>query len=723
MTMTLKAPELTRRGLLAGIGGMTFSFAFGTDGTHILPAAQAATGPTELSPWVRIAPDGRVTILTITEMGQGSGTAIPLMIAEEMDADWDKVVLAWAPSKPEVYGWAVRNGQRNMTVTGSRAVMMYWDDLRIAGAQVRKVLIANAAEHWGVDPSKLKTEPGVVIDPISNRRLSYGEIAAFGKVPPMLPGVDRSELKARKDFRLIGRSVRRRDLPLKVNGSAQYAIDVHLPDLVYASALHSPVHGNDPEKWNDADIRAMPGVLATVKLPGGIGVVAETFPQAMAARRALRVTWSKNKVDGFESDRALARYAAIHADPAATVKILDQKGDVKAAFAGAAKVYKSEYSSDYTYHAQMEPLNAVARFNETGDRLEVWDGSQDLGRSRALIAKSLGLKPEQVDVHQCYLGGGFGRRSLADYAVEAALMARETRRPIKMVWTREEDIAHGMFRPMTFQCLEAATDASGKVVGWRHCAVGDDGGANLITGGMHISSYYALPNQHLELRSIDEGIRIKHWRAVAHNFNLFAIEAMVDQMATDQAVDPVEFRLQRMSITPKARRCVEAVAKLADWPAKRPEGRALGFAMSERSGSLGACVVEASLDRRAGAIRVHKVWVVADGGIIVQPEASRANLESGIVYGLSSSLHERVTVRDGAVEQSNFGDYTVMRMSDMPEEMHVAFIESDAHPTGLGEISTPCIAPAIAAAFHKLTGKRLYHMPFTTERVLAALKA
>jgi isoquinoline 1-oxidoreductase subunit beta len=723
MTMMLKAPELTRRSVLAGIGGMTFSFTFGTDGTHILPAARAATEPNDLSPWVRIAPDGKITILTITEMGQGSGTAIPLMIAEEMDADWDKVALAWAPSKPEVYGWAARNGQRNMTVTGSRAVMMYWNDLRIAGAQVRKVLIANAAERWGVDPSKLKTEPSVVIDPISNRRLSYGEIAAFGKVPPTLPSVDKSELKTRKDFRLIGRSVRRRDLPLKVNGSAQYAIDIHLPGMVYASALHSPVHGNGPEKWNDADIKAMPGVLATVKLPGGVGVVAETFPQAMAGRRALRVTWSKNKVDGFESDRALARYAAIHADPTAAVRILDQKGDVKAAFAGAAKVYKSEYSSDYTYHAQMEPLNAVARFNETGDRLEVWDGSQDLGRSRDLIAKSLGLKPEQVDVHQCYLGGGFGRRSLADYAVEAALMARETKRPIKMVWTREEDIAHGMFRPMTFQCLEAATDVSGKVVGWRHCAVGDDGGANLITGGMHISSYYALPNQHLEVRNVDEGIRIKHWRAVAHNFNLFAIEAMVDQMAADQAVDPIEFRLQRMSITPKARRCVETVAKLAEWKAKRPEDRALGFAMSERSGSLGACVVEASLDRRAGAIRVHKVWVVADGGIIVQPEASKANLESGIVYGLSSSLHERVTVRDGAVEQSNFGDYTVMRMSDMPQEMHVAFIESDAHPTGLGEISTPCIAPAIAGAFHKLTGKRLYHMPFTSERVLAALKA
>jgi len=434
------------------------------------------------------------------------------------------------------------------------------------------------------------------------------------------------------------------------------------------------------------------------------------------------VTWSKNKVDGFDSEKALDHYAAIHADTSAPVKIVDAKGDIKAAFDGAAKVYKSEYRSDYTYHAQMEPLNAVARFNEAGDRLEVWDGSQDLGRSRDLVARTLGMKPEQVDVHQCYLGGGFGRRSLADYAAEAAVLSREVKRPVKLVWTREEDVAHGMFRPMTFQCLEAATDASGKVVGWRHCAIGDDGGLSLITGGMRISSYYGLPNQQLELRNVDEGVRIKHWRAVAHNFNLFAIETMVDAMAADQKLDPVEFRLQRMSITPKARRCVEAVTKMADWGTKRPDDRALGFAMSERSGSLGACVVEASIDRRAGTIRVHKVWVAADGGVIVQPAAAKANVESGIVYGLSSALHERLTVRDGAVEQSNFGDYNVMRMSDMPEVMQVSFLDSDGHPTGLGEISTPGMAPAIANAFHKLTGKRLYHMPFTPERVLAALK-
>ena len=364
----------------------------------------------------------------------------------------------------------------------------------------------------------------------------------------------------------------------------------------------------------------------------------------------------------------------------------------------------------------------MARFNEAGDHLEVWDGTQDLSRARVLVAGTVGLKPEQVTVHQCYLGGGFGRRSLADYTAEAAILAKAVKRPVKLVWTREEDIAHGMFRPQAFQCMEAATDKDGKVVGWRHCVVGDGGNA-LLTGGMKISSYYGLPNQHIELRGISHGVRIKHWRAVAHNFNLFAIEGMVDQMASDQGVDPVEFRLKHMSVTPKARGVIEAVAKCRTGRRSGRTATRSASAMSERSGSLGAGVVEVSLSRTTGNLRVHKVWVAIDGGTIVQPEAARANIESGIVYGLSAALHERVTLSGGTVEQSNFNDYNVMRMSDMPQEMHVSFVDSDGKPTGLGEMGTPFVMPAIANAFHKLTGKRLYHMPFTPQRVLASLKA
>jgi isoquinoline 1-oxidoreductase beta subunit len=722
MTDTITAPGISRRGMLAGLGGLSFCLAFGADGPRLVAPAQADTADAiKVTPWVRIAPDGVITILTPgAEMGQGSMTSLPLILAEEMDADWSKVVLEWAPADAQLYGYRLGNG-REMAIVGSRAVMMYFNDLRMAGAQVRKVLLANAAEKWGVAVGSLRTEPSQVIDPASGRRLSYGEIAGFGKVPPALPAVDKSELKPRSQFRLIGKSVPRRDIPLKVNGTAQYAMDVRLPGMVYASSLHAPSHGNAPEGWNDAEIKAMPGVIATVRLADGIAVVAQTFEQAAAARRALKATWRKGKVDGFNSVRALEDYTRFNVDPAARTEMVDSKGDAKSAFAGAPKTYKAEFFSDYSYHAQMEPLNAVARFNAAGDGVEVWDGSQDVAQCRALVAKTLGLTTAQVEVNQCFMGGAFGRRSLSDYTAEAALVARAVGRPVKLVWTREEDIAHGMFRPQTYQSIEAALDGAGKVVGWRHAVVGD-GGMVLLVGGMKIP-YYGVPNQSIELRSLAHGVRIKHWRGVAHNFNLFAIEGLIDQMAADQGVDPIAFRLERMGATPRARKVFEAVAAMADWKAKRPDGRALGIAITERSGSLGAGVVEISLDRDAGKIRVHKVWLAVDGGIIVQPQAAKANVESGIMYGLSNVLHERVTLKDGAVEQSNFNDYNVMRMSDMPDELNISFLDSDAPPTGLGEVGTPFVMPAIANAFHRLTGKRLYHMPFTAERVRAVLKA
>jgi isoquinoline 1-oxidoreductase subunit beta len=278
-----------------------------------------------------------------------------------------------------------------------------------------------------------------------------------------------------------------------------------------------------------------------------------------------------------------------------------------------------------------------------------------------------------------------------------------------------------MFRPQNYQSIEAALDSAGKVVGWRHAVVGD-GGWVLLVGGMKIS-YDGVPHQSIELRNIAHGVRVKHWRGVAHNFNLFAIEGLIDQMAADQGMDPIAFRLDRVRATARARTVFEAVAKTADRKARRPDDRALGIATSERSGSLGTGVVEISLNRDSGKIRVHNARLAVDGGIIVQPEAAKANAESGIMYGLSSVLHERVTLKDGAVEQSNFNDHNVMRMSDMPDELNIAFIDSDAPPTGLGEVGTPFVMPAIANAFYRLTGKRLYHMPFTPERVRAALKA
>ena len=705
--------EMTRREFLRAGAGLTFAFSFSG-------SSFASEKPISVGAWVRIAPDGTVTILsTGAEMGQGSMTSLPLILAEEMDADWSKVKIEFAPADAAVYGYTFQNSKQ-MAIVGSRAVMLYYNDLRMAGAQVRKVLLLNAAETWNVDPKSLRTEPGFVVDS-NGRKIGYGEIAANPKgVPSPLPTVDKSELKDKSQFRLIGKPVPRRDTPLKVSGKAQYAIDVQLPGMVYATAKHSPVHGGAPESWNEAKVKSMKGVIGTLRLPDGVAVIADSLPHALAARRALQVQWNKGAAQGFNSELALENYLKVHSDPGAKTQTLDSKGDAKAAFSAAAKTTKAEFRSDYGYHAQMEPLNAVARMNAAGDAIEVWEGTQDPHSSRLAIAAAVGFKSEQVTLNQCYMGGGFGRRSLGDYAAEAARIAKEVKRPVKLVWTREEDMQHGMFRPQSFQCLQAAQDKDGKVTGWSHCVVGD--GGVLLQTGIRIP-YYQVPNQFIEARGTPHGVRLKHWRGVGHVFNVFAIESFVDQMAADAGLDPIQFRFEKMNATPRTRAVFEKVAAMSDWKTPRPQGRALGVSISERSGSLGAGVAEVSIDRASGKIRVHKTWLAVDGGMVVQPEMARANVESGILYGLSSVLHERLTIKDGEVQQSNFHDYHLLRMSDIPESMQVAFVERDAPPSGLGEIGNPWVAGAVANAVYKLTGKRLTHMPFTPERVKATLSA
>jgi isoquinoline 1-oxidoreductase subunit beta len=738
MTTAAKTPNaIRRRSILKGMGGMAFCVAVGTDTIRLMSEAQAATMASGfVTPWVRIAPDGTITILTAgAEMGQGSMTTLPLMLAEEMDADWSKVKIEWAPPEPEKYGYKDPVGTKKiMWIVGSRATQIYILPLRTAGAQVRKVLIANAAQKWGVDAATLITEPHAVVNPANGQRLGYGEIAAFGTIPDVLPSVDPKELKARKDFRLIGKQVPRRDLPGKVNGTAQYAMDVRLPGMVYASILHSPAHnapGNNwetvgltasaaPASWNDAEIKRMRGVIAVVKLPNALAVVADNFAHAKSAREAMKATWQKAMADGFDSASALEDYVKVQNDPSAKVETLESKGDVKAAFASAAKTYKAEFRSDYGYHAQMEPLNAVVRINAAGDRVEVWEGSQAPEDSVTAVAEVLGVKLEQITYNQCYMGGSFGRRTLGEYAAECALIAKAVRKPVKLIWTREEDLAQGMFRPQSFQRLEAATDASGKVTGWKHSVVGD--GEYLLITGIRIP-YYGVPNQLLERRSVSHGVKIKHMRAVGHVFNTWAIESLVDQMAVDQGVDPLEFRIERMGAIPKVQKLFEALAKMCDYKAVRPAGRALGISTAERNGSHGAGAVEVSLNTETGKITVHKVWLAVDGGLVVQPESARRNVESAIIFGLSGTLHERITMKNGAVQQSNFHDYNVMRMADLPEEMHVQFLDVDTRPTGLGEIGNPFIGSAISNAVYRLTGKRLTHLPFTPDSVLATLKA
>lgn len=714
---------LTRRRFIGGAAGLTFAVGLGPGGSWIVADAATNSQGIDIGAWVRITPDNRITIVTpAAEMGQGSMTGVPIALAEELDADWSSVSLEMAPAEPAIYGYGTGDNKQ-MMIVGSRAVQSYFEQMRYAGAQVRKVLIEAAAEKWGVDAGTLVTEPGTVVDPANNRSLSYGEIAAFAQVPDVLPEVSPEELKQPRDFRLIGTPVPRRDIPEKTDGSALYSIDIRLPDMVFATVVHGPVQMAKPERWNEETVRELPGVIDVVGLEHGVAVVADSFDHALRARAVLDIEWDRNTPSaGFDSESMLdTGYADIMRNPDSEVRVVDSAGSGSSAFENAARVFRADYRSDYAYHAQMEPLNAVARFNAAGDRVEVWEGTQAPGSSRAAIAKALGLDVSQVDHHQQYLGGGFGRRSITDYTIEAALVARATKRPVKLIWTREEDLSYAMLRPQNLQCVEAALDDEGKVAGWRHCVVGDGGG--LIYSGINIGYYYDIPHRQIETRGTSHGIRLKHWRAVAHPFNLFAIESLIDEMAAAEGLDPFAFRRERMAMTPKASAVFDAVEKLSDWHGPRPEGRALGLSVSERSGSLGAGVVEISLDAARGRIRVHKVWIAVDGGIVVQPDMARANIESGVIYGLSSVLSERATIKGGAVQQSNFHNYEVLRMADAPEEIHVEFLERDTRPTGLGEIGNPFISAAVANAFYALTGKRLYHMPFTAERVRRVLEA
>ena len=397
-----------------------------------------------------------------------------------------------------------------------------------------------------------------------------------------------------------------------------------------------------------------------------------------------------------------------------------EKGDVAADLKKAAKTYTAEFRNDYVCHAQMEPLNAVVQVAADLQSAEVWVGSQQGPDTKLGVPTILGIPPDKVNVHLQYLGGGFGRRSMNDFVEECALLAREVApKPVKLLWTREDDFTYGAFRPLSLQRIAAGTDSQGKLTSFSHCVVGD--GGNLVASGA-ANEHYNIPNQLAEWREASNGIRLKHWRAVGHGPNKFAIECMLDEIARDQGNDPVDFRRRLMSDSPRALATLEKAAEMSGWDKPSQQGRAKGVAFVEH-GSLGTGVCEISLDRNTGVIRVHNFWIALDAGVVVHPDNVKAQMEGGILMGMSSALKEQITIVDGKVQQSNYNDYQLLRMRDIPDGIETFRIPSEAHPEGVGETATPMAAGAIANAFLKLTGKRLRHMPFTPERVLEALNS
>jgi isoquinoline 1-oxidoreductase subunit beta len=725
---------VSRRQVMIGAAGLSFAIAFGgrADAGVI---ANERTGQT-LSPWVSIAPDGTITIMSAaTEMGQGSMTSLPLIIAEELDADWDRVKIVPAPVNEKIYGNPGFGGM--MYTAGSNAVTSYYKNLRLFGAQARRVLLDNAAKRLGVPVEELTTEPSVVVHARSGRKLTYGEIAAFAEVPTQAPEVKPDELKKPVSFRLITKDVMRAELPHKIDGSAKYAIDVQVPGMLYGAVVRAPVEGATPEKFDEAKAMAVKGVVKTVKLPYGIGIIAERPWAAFAARRAVEdsVSWTKDgKAWGFASEKGLATFAATARDPNAKATDWFKLGDVRAEMPKAASTFEAEYLCDYAYHAQMEPLNGVASVSLTGDSAEVWCGTQSQTMALEATANALGIDRSKVKLHDTLLGGGFGRRGPRDmdFLVDAVLLSKTVGKPVKSMWTREDDVHNGRFRPLSAHLLKAGFDATGKLVAWQHRLVGDRvtpfadpvryekaGKKDFILMLGADAKGYDIAHQLVEQVYEDTGVRTAPLRGIGFTANKFATETFVDELAYQRGVDPLQYRLELLSKTPRARKVMERAGQMADW-GKRRDGHGLGAAYIDYSGTQLAAVVEISIDRATGKTTVHNVWCAIDCGTAVQPDNVIAQTESSIVYGIGLALTERVSIRDGAVEQSNFYDYIIPRNRDVPR-MHVEVIQTDNHPTGVGQMATPLITPAVSNGVMDLTGKRLRHAPFTEERVKKAI--
>jgi isoquinoline 1-oxidoreductase beta subunit len=731
---------LKRRDFLVGVGVSGLGLVFGLDLKPAMGATaevdEAATGAGVKMAWVRISPDGAITIMAPSaEMGQGTTTALAVVFAEELDADWKNVSVEFSPANDAIYANPLPFFFGMMVTAASTAVMGYYKNMRLYGAQARRALLDAAAARLKVPVSELTTEPSVVVHARTGQRLSYGEIAGFATVPEALPAVSEKDLKDPSRFRLIGHEIPRVDIPSKTDGSATYSIDVRLPNMAYATIVRAPVLGAIPISVNDKEVSKMRDVLRVMQLtPDRVAVAARTYEAALAAERALKITWSEVAGSKFDSDRAMEDQSAIARDLSKAGTVVQDTGDAVAALKGAAKVYQAEYRTEFVYHAQLEPLNSVSWVKNGGKSVEVWAGSQTPTHLVRSVAEALGIAPENVTLHRTYLGGGFGRRSAMDHdwAVDSALISEKLDRPVKVIWSRESDVRFGRFKPMTAQYLQAAADGSGRLIAWHHRLVADEALAmtdpvrfekgkefpRISTTG--IRTDYDFPNIRVEAVRNKLGVRMSAVRGVGSTVNQFAAESFVDEIAMSRGEDPVEFRLALLQKSPAEQEVLRAVASMAGWKKGEKAGRGVSYVMN--AGTYMATIARVTVDRDTGAILVPEIWIAADVGVPISPRNLDAQLQSAVTHSLSNLLKERITFKDGSVQQSNFYDYQVIRMSEAPE-VHTHIVPSTRNPVGIGDLGGIGVGPAVANAFFSATGRRLRQSPFLPDRVLAVLKA
>jgi isoquinoline 1-oxidoreductase beta subunit len=714
----------SRRDFIKASGGLVLALS--------LPQSLAQSGPGRTvragesaatftpNAFVRIGADNTVTVIVKhLEMGQGTYTGLPTLVAEELDADWSQIRAEGAPADAKQYNnlfWGQAQG-----TGGSTALPNSYEQLRKAGAAARAMLVAAAAQKWQVPASQIRVSKGVVSS--GDRKATFGELAAEAakqKVPEDVP------LKDPRDFVYIGKPARRTDARAKSNGSALFTQDVKLPGMLTAVVLHPPRFGAKLKSFDAAKAKAVKGVVDVVGFStpatDGVAVLARDYWTAKKGRDALSAEWDESGAFKMSSAEILAEYKKLAATPGTSAR---KEGDADKVLAGAATTLEASYEFPYLAHAAMEPMNCVVKLD--GNACEIWNGEQFQTVDQMAVAAQLGLKPEQVKLNQLYAGGSFGRRAnpKSDFLVEAAAIAKAIggKAPVKLVWGREDDMKAGWYRPMYYHAIKAGLDAGGNLVGWKHTIVGqsilagtafesmmvkDGVDATSVEGASNLP--YAIPNLAVELHSPKIGVPVQWWRSVGSTHTAFATECFLDEIARETKKDPYELRRALLGKHPRHKGVLELAAQRAGWDKPLPAGRARGIAVHESFNTFVAQVVEIS------AKKIERVVCAVDCGVAVNPNIIAMQMESGIGYGLSAALSGAITLKEGRIEQSNFHDYPVVRMNQMPR-IETFIVPSKEKPSGVGEPGTPVIAPALANAILALEGKPMRALPLSAQGV------
>ncbi|MCG8422861.1 MAG: molybdopterin-dependent oxidoreductase [Proteobacteria bacterium] len=709
----LKSSGAVGAGLVVG-----FQFSCGSKTAPTPPTPPPPAAEFVPNAFVRIAPDNSVTVISKhIEFGQGTYTGLATILAEELDADWSQIRVESAPADASRYnnlffGPAQGTG-------GSTAIPNSWQQLRQAGATARAMLVTAAAQAWAVPAAEITVQRGRVTHQVSGQNASFGELATAAAQIPVPEDV---KLKDPKDFKLIGTSVPRVDVPGKSRGETQFTMDFHLPDMLTAIIARPPNFGAKLVNFDSALARKVRGVVQVVAVPSGVAVLARGFWAAKKGRDALRIEWDTSSAETRSSSELLAEYLALAGQPGNSAR---NDGDASAAITGAAKVLSADFEFPFLAHAPMEPLDCVIRLNK--DSCDLWYGCQSPTRDQSVVASILGLPPGKVHVHTLLAGGSFGRRATpnSDVASEAANIVKAIggKAPVKLVWTREDDIRGGRYRPMYFHRLRAGLDKNGNIMGWHHRVVGQSiargtpyepllvkNGIDPISleGAMNLP--YAIPNIAVELSTTDVQVPVLWWRSVGHTHTAFSTEVFIDELARAGGHDPVELRRKLLKKHRRLLGVLDLAAEKSGWGKPMPKGKARGIAVHKSFNSFVAEVAEISLGSDGMPV-VERVVCAVDCGIAINPDNIAAQVEGGVGFGLGAALHNELVLHKGRVKQSNFHDYRSLRIHEMPRvEVHI--VQSSESPTGIGEPGVPPIAPAVANAYRQLTGRPVRRLPF-----------